>query len=148
MTFQFRKASQQDADAIAVLFRRTREHSMPYLPPLHSIGDDKSYFNNIVLAQDIVWVAESGGDILGFCAFRDQWLDHLYVDPKHQRLGIGSALLGIVTKQNRVLNLWVFQRNTAAIHFYERHRFILIRKTDGHENEEKEPDALYRRGSP
>ena len=145
MPFEFRKASQQDADAIAVLFRRVREHSMPYLPPLHSIADDKAYFSDIVLAQDTVWMA-ARGDILGFCAFHDEWLDHLYVDPEHQRLGIGSALLDIVTKQNRVLNLWVFQKNTAAIRFYERHGFILIRKTDGHENEEKEPDALYRRG--
>ena len=117
---------------------------MPYLPVLHSASDDRSHFRNIVFTRDIVWVAERE-HIQGFCAFRDQWLDHLYVDPQHHGLGIGSALLRIAMTQNHVLNLWVFQKNTNAIHFYERNGFVLIRKTDGHENEENEPDALYRR---
>ncbi len=40
--------------------------------------------------------------------------------------------------------LWVFQTNTGAIRFYERHGFELVKLTDGAENMEREPDALYR----
>ena len=41
------------------------------------------------------------------------------------------------------LQLWVFQKNTGAIRFYERHGFRLVKLTDGAENMEREPDALY-----
>jgi len=117
---------------------------MPYLPPLHTTEEDVAYFRERVIPQDAVWLAERNG-IVGFSAFREEWLDHLYVDPAHQRTGIGSALLEIAMKEHPVLNLWVFQKNTAAIRFYERHGFVVVEKTDGNGNEEREPDALYRR---
>ena len=41
------------------------------------------------------------------------------------------------------LVLWTFQRNANARRFYEAHGFALVRETDGSDNEEKEPDALY-----
>jgi putative acetyltransferase len=37
----------------------------------------------------------------------------------------------------------VFQRNEAARRFYGRHGFHLVRLTDGAQNMEQEPDALY-----
>ena len=39
--------------------------------------------------------------------------------------------------------LWAFQQNTGARRFYERHGCALVRLTDGADNEEKLPDALY-----
>jgi hypothetical protein len=41
------------------------------------------------------------------------------------------------------LQLWTFQRNVQARRFYEARGFALVQETDGAENEEKEPDALY-----
>jgi hypothetical protein len=37
----------------------------------------------------------------------------------------------------------VFQRNEDARRFYERRGFRLVRLTDGADNMEREPDALY-----
>ena len=39
--------------------------------------------------------------------------------------------------------LWVFQQNATARRFYERRGFVLVRETDGSDNEERTPDALY-----
>jgi len=44
---------------------------------------------------------------------------------------------------NDELYLWVFQGNAAAIRFYEQRGFMLVRRTDGRNNEERQPDALY-----
>ena len=41
------------------------------------------------------------------------------------------------------MRLWTFQRNQRARRFYERRGFRLVLLTDGADNEEKEPDALY-----
>jgi len=139
-----RQARRSDAETIATIFAKARGASMPYLPELHSAAEDIAYFRDVVLATEVVCVAERN-EIVGFCAIRDHWLNHLYVDPDHQRTGIGTALLAVAAKQSPVLNLWVFQRNTNAIRFYKKHGFVLVKQTDGKENEEKEPDALYRR---
>jgi hypothetical protein len=42
------------------------------------------------------------------------------------------------------LQLWTFQRNTAARRFYGRLGFVAVEQTDGSRNEEDEPDVRYR----
>ena len=41
-------------------------------------------------------------------------------------------------------DLWVFQRNTRALDFYARYDCLEVRRTDGADNEEHEPDVLLR----
>ncbi len=100
--------------------------------------------------HDEVWLAEDDGRALGLLAFRrshqNGWevLEKLYVDPEAQNRGVGTALLD----QAKALRpdgfvLWVFQKNEGARRFYERHGFRLVKLTDGAENSEHEPDALY-----
>ena len=140
-----RRARDDESDAIAALFRRSKETALPYLPDLHTVAEDRAFFREHVFATCQVWVAEANGELLGFCAFRDGWIDHLYVSPAHQRAGIGTALLGEAMRRNDSLRLWTFQRNTAARRFYESRGFF-AEMTTGGENEEREPDVLYRRG--
>ena len=87
-------------------------------------------------------VAEKG-KIVGFCAFHQDWLDHLYILPEFQGKGIGSTLLNKAKETHSELQLWVFQKNEEARKFYESKGFVLVEKTDGSSNEEKEPDARY-----
>ena len=76
-------------------------------------------------------------------AFRDDWIDQLYVLPDAQGRGTGSALLDVAMRAADRLGLWTFQRNAGARGFYEARGFKLIEQTDGARNEEKEPDVLY-----
>ena len=64
------------------------------------------------------------GGIVGFMAMIGEHVDQLYVDPSHQRSGIGSALLGEALKAapGRT-TLDVFEQNTPARAFYEKHGF-------------------------
>ena len=77
------------------------------------------------------------------CAFRAGWIDQLYVAPEHQGGGIGAALLQKAKDANEHLQLWAFRRNENALRFYELQGFRLVTSTDGRDNEEREPDALY-----
>jgi len=115
---------------------------MPYLPALHTPEDDRVFFREQIFRKCDVWVAERG-EIVGYCAFRDGWVDHLYVHPSAHGGGLGSALLKKAMDAYPALKLWVFQRNHAAIRFYEAKGFELVKKTDGRDNQEHEPDALY-----
>ena len=141
--FRLRRARGDESDAVAALHQVSREHAMPFMRGLHTVEEDRAFFRDRVFRECQVWVAERNGDIIGMCAFRPGWLDHLYVHPAHQRGGVGSALLRKAIDENEALQLWVFQTNEKAIRFYERHGFTLARVTDGLENEERQPDALY-----
>lgn len=95
-----------------------------------------------------VWVAETDR-LVGFIAFRTDWVDHLYVDVAHHGMGIGSALLTKAMASEPALQLWAFQKNTGARRFYEKKGFRILKETDGRDNEEREPDVLlaWRRDS-
>jgi ribosomal protein S18 acetylase RimI-like enzyme len=134
-----RRAVEGDAEAIARVFRLARTACLPYLPDLHSPDSELRFFRDHVMRRLDVWVAGAPA-IDGFCAFGNGSLEHLYVRPDRHRQGIGSALLALAQQSAPSLQLWVFQRNTDAIPFYEGHGFRIVEATDGSRNEENEPD--------
>jgi GNAT superfamily N-acetyltransferase len=144
---EIRPASAEEMDALAQLYART-QRCMTYLPPMPD--EHVPLVAEMIARCDEIWLAEAEGRILGFLAidhsWRDGWevLERLYVEPSEQGRGIGTALLD-KAKALRPdgLVLWVFQKNTGARRFYERHGFRLVKLTDGAENMEREPDALY-----
>jgi ribosomal protein S18 acetylase RimI-like enzyme len=97
----------------------------------------------MVFSECEVWVAVDNHSLVGFCAFKEGWVDHLYVLPMYVGRSFGETLLNKAKESHGLLRLWVFQRNRRAISFYERNGFHKIEETDGSSNEEKTPDALY-----
>jgi ribosomal protein S18 acetylase RimI-like enzyme len=138
-----RRANLADAPAIARILRTSRDAAMPWLPALHDAEQDLDFVATRMLPDATVWVAEAEGAVLGFVARRDGWVEHLYLDPRHRRRGLGSALLSIAREGETGLRLWCFEPNTAARAFYEARGFQAVDRTDGTRNEENEPDVLY-----
>src|SRR5262245_59044732 len=91
-----------------------------------------------------VWGAVDSDRLVGFIAFRSNWIDQLYVLPDAQGRGVGTSLLRIAQTAYPTLHLWTFQRNLPARRFYEARGFLAIKETDGEEDEAREPDVLYR----
>jgi putative acetyltransferase len=142
--FDIRKSATADAPAIAVISRDARKRALPYLPDLHTPDQDLAFFRDVVLNECGVWVSVLGnGTVVGFCALREGWIEHLYIAPAHQGRGLGSRLLRHAMLGQSSLRLWTFQRNALARRFYEKHGFLAVNETDGARNEEKEPDVLY-----
>jgi GNAT superfamily N-acetyltransferase len=96
-----------------------------------------------VFANCEVWGAQEGS-LIGFIAFREGWIDQLYVLPQKQRRGAGRALLQVAMTTYPNLMLWTFQKNAPSRRFYEANGFLVIQETDGGGNQEREPDVLYR----
>jgi GNAT superfamily N-acetyltransferase len=135
-------ARPEDADAIASQFSASRRAAMPWLPVLRDAAEDRAYFAERVLPSCEVLVLRRTGRVLGFLALRGDEVDHLYVHPAAQRRGVGSELLAEAkARRPGGLELWAFQRNTPALAFYARHGFVELYRTDGRDNEEREPDV-------
>jgi putative acetyltransferase len=139
-----RKLELEDMDRAAAVMRASFDNAFPVLARLHTPENDRSFFRDRIFATCQVWGYSDGNDLVGIIAFRDGWIDQLYVLPSSQRRGIGTALLRVAQNRSVTVSLWTFQRNEIARRFYKKHGFTLVRETDGSGNEEKEPDALYR----
>jgi GNAT superfamily N-acetyltransferase len=135
-------ATVADAADCAGVSRAARKQALTFLHELHSEAEDLDYSNH-VLRKDTVFVArDEQRRPVGFIAFSDGRVNHLYVLPSYQRLGIGGLLLDRAMGSFKMLKLWTFERNELARRFYENHGFSVIDRTDGEGNEEKEPDLL------
>jgi GNAT superfamily N-acetyltransferase len=140
---EMRRLELEDMDAAAQVLRTSFDAALPSLAGLHTPAEDRWFFRERVFKACEVWGAFDGAAMIGMIAFRNDWIDHLYVLPEAQRRGTGTELLGVAQRSFDRLQLWTFQRNMQARRFYEARGFAMIRETDGAGNEEKEPDALY-----
>jgi ribosomal protein S18 acetylase RimI-like enzyme len=143
MMFSVRRLSLDEADQVAIIHRTAFDERLPWLAGRHTPAQDRAYFRDQVFAACKVYGAIDEA-IVGFIAFREGWIDHLYVLPQHQRRGAGHALLQVAKAASSSLLLWTFQQNGRARRFYEQHGFVAVEQTDGGGNEEREPDVLYR----
>lgn len=142
--FAIRAARPEEAKLCATIHLRARD-AMDYLPrDRHSPAETRAWKRDVVFATQEVLVAEGeDASVLGYLSLDGDWISNLYVLPRSQGLGIGSALLNAAkARRPGGLRLWVFQPNTGAIRFYARHGFRTERETDGRDNKERVPDAL------
>ena len=138
-----RQLKLEDMDAAARVVRTAFDQALLSLAALHTPEEDQWFFRERVFNTCEMWGAFDGAAMRGIIAFREGWIDQLYVLPTAQRRGVGKDLLQVAQKAFDRLQLWTFQRNAPARRFYEARGFALIQQTDGARNEEKEPDALY-----
>jgi GNAT superfamily N-acetyltransferase len=138
-----RKLDLADMDAAAAVHRAAFDQVLPWLTGLHTPEEDLQFFRERLFATCEIWGAADGSALVGIIAFREGWIDQLYVLPTAQRRGIGTRLLAVAQDRFARLQLWTFQRNTQARQFYESRGFVLVEETDGSGNEELEPDARY-----
>lgn len=77
--------------------------------------DDESIFQNTYVYDD--------GAVKGFIIVDGSDVWKLFVEPVLQGQSIGSQLLSYAKEKHSVNSLWVLEKNTRAIKFYEKHGF-------------------------
>lgn len=132
-----------DMGAAAQVHRIAFDQAMPWLVGLHTPEEDRWFYRERVFATCRVWGRFDNEVLSGIIAFRDGWVEQLYVLPAAQGRGVGTELLDVAKRACGRLELWTFQRNVTARLFYEVRGFALVEETDGVRNEENEPDARY-----
>jgi GNAT superfamily N-acetyltransferase len=141
---EVRALSVDFAEKVARLHRASFDERLPWLASLHTPAEDLAFFRDRVFRDCKLYGAFDGERLIGFIAFREGFIDQLYVLPQSQGRGAGTALLAVAKERFDDLSLWTFQRNAAARRFYERRGFVAVEETDGSANDEKEPDVRYR----
>ena len=81
-----------------------------------------------LLLQATVYVYEDKQEIQGFIGLNDEYMEGIFVRDEMQSQGIGKLLLNFVKEKKTKLYLNVYQKNTRAIHFYQREGFEIQRE--------------------
>lgn len=139
-----RKAGIQDSSRLAEILIFTKR--MNYREIFHndriSFGEMQVY----PLAQDFIanpeklkniWVYDDEF-VKGMIHIEGRELIELYVDSFFQNEGIGTKLIEFAIQTFHVQNLFVLEKNIRAIHFYQRHGFLLT-----HERQLEEGTTEY-----
>lgn len=126
-SFIIREYAPQDFDAVTILWRVSREKSLPDFQREkgYFFYEDQWYFSEMVLKKDKVWVVEQNGRVVAFMAMENDFIDQLYIHPDHWRQGIGTVLLNFAREKSPE-HLWLYtlQVNVNARAFYEKNGFI------------------------
>jgi GNAT superfamily N-acetyltransferase len=133
----------EDFDVVTLLWRRSREESLPELADDHTFEEDCAYFEDMILKHNQVWVAVVDDVTAGFMAINGSLVDQLYIAPNFQHKGIGQALLAHARSLSpNFLRLYTLQVNTRARAFYEKNGFRPV-KFGISPPPESEPDVEY-----
>jgi ribosomal protein S18 acetylase RimI-like enzyme len=87
----------------------------------------------ISIAEDVVFVAENDGKVLGFVSIypADNFVHNLFVHPDYQRLGIGSELLIFAEKVlKKPITLKVAFDNESVGDFYKKHGYTEVQSDE------------------
>lgn len=143
-----RPATPADAPRVADILRQARAAFMPYAPSAHLEPEVREWVAQHLVPTGSVTVAMLDEKVVGVMAVAHEadcrWINQMMVDPANVGKGIGSQLLAhAMATLPAPIRLWTFQANTGAKRFYERHGFVVVKMTDGADNEERCPDVLY-----
>ncbi|MET7745467.1 GNAT family N-acetyltransferase [Streptomyces sp. NPDC005385] len=143
---RIRCAQEADAAVIARVHMASRSAAMPYLPPQKRDHEQVTrWVRDVLFVECRVWVAVSDAEVVGYAALDGDMLEHLYLRPDVRRRGVGTLLLDEVRRHSPDgVSLHVFQQNTGARAFYERHGFTVVEAGDGSGNMENLPDLTLR----
>jgi ribosomal protein S18 acetylase RimI-like enzyme len=108
-----------------------------------SLQDEERTFSERIWPNNEIWVAVDDKVVVAFLGLQGSYVGRLYVDPEHQRRGIGSALLEHAKGLSPAgLELHTHQKNVQARAFYEKHGFRAVHFGIS-PPPENEPDVEY-----
>ena len=114
------------ADDLVRMWRASFEHGVGVSDP-HSLAQQRRYLLTELLPKNVVRVAHSSGELVGFVAATRESITQLYVRVGHFGRGIGTMMLDWAKEQSDgSLWLYTYARNAAARRFYEARGFKAV----------------------
>lgn len=144
MTVALRPARPTDAGKIGAILHQFQQ-AADWMPPHLSAAEYIAYCGAMI-DRGWVTVAERDGRVSGFLARDGDEICGLYVACDLRGAGVGRHLLNFAKARARWLMLNVYEANTGARRFYERHGFVETGRKDGSDIDEGLPYICYEWG--
>ena len=139
-----REFQRDDINKVADIWLDTNIKAHNFIPDEYWKSNFKSVKEALLLAE--VYVYEYDTEIQGFIGLNDEYVEGIFVRDEMQSQGIGKLLLNFVKEKKTKLYLNVYQKNTRAIHFYQREGFEIQREGLDEVTGEKDYVMVWQRG--
>lgn len=116
-----RKLKDTDIDKVAKIWLDTNMKAHDFIPSQYWQNNYNMVKEMFLLTE--VYVYENAKEIHGFIGLHNEYIEGIFVSSKAQSQGIGKLLLNFIKDRKEKLRLSVYQKNTRAIHFYQREGF-------------------------
>ena len=116
-----RKLKDTDIDKVAKIWLDTNIKAHDFIPSQYWQNNYNMVKEMFLLTE--VYVYENAKEIHGFIGLHNEYIEGIFVSSKAQSQGIGKLLLNFIKDRKEKLRLSVYQKNTRAIHFYQREGF-------------------------
>ena len=140
MIRELRKA---DINSVAEIWLDTNRKAHAFIPA--SYWERNFTAVKEMLPQAEVYVYENDQGIQGFLGLNGEYIEGIFVSEGAQSRGIGKCLLDYAKNRKPALRLNVYQKNTRAIHFYQREGFQIQREGLDAATGEKDYEMLWQR---
>lgn len=129
MTYTYREALSSDAvKSVKILCDYFDEtHWLPYTVDPSEISDIETWWRDH-FQNEMAWVAENEGRIVGFCSrqLHNNNISALYVVPLARNCGVGKNLLDLAKVNCDQIIVWAFELNKDARKFYHREGLVEV----------------------
>lgn len=143
MHFEIREYNKPDWPEIVRLFKAAKQDELKGAVDADQIvglEDDKVLLKSF--RESNIFVAANGHEIIGCVGNNEDLISFLFVDPRHYRKGIASALLKFIL--SRCKNPWLLtaKTNAPAISLYKSFGFSIVDEFSGNYNNVKRVKVL------
>ena len=130
-----RTAGPSDYDAIVTIWLQASLIAHDFIPA-HFWAEHAQQMRDSYLPNAETLVIEEDGAIKGFLCLVGEHIPALFIQPDAQGKGYGIRLLTYAKQQRQRLDLCVFERNSAAMGFYQAQGFRPVeRRIEEHTGE-------------
>ena len=117
----------------------------------HNFVDPSYWKDNFALVkQEIqsadVFVVEVKNEIVGFAGLKEDYLAGIFFDQKVRHQGLGTELLNYLKHRYPQLILDVYQKNRAAVNFYQKNGFKIIQEKEYQNQNLNEYQMMWKSG--
>ena len=122
-----RKHIEQDLEQIMNIWEKSSTLAHPFLRNdfVEKVASD---MRNLYIPNSETWVFEENDSIVGFISMIENEIGGLFVLPDNHSKGIGTKLVDFIAKENKVLEVEVFEKNKIGNAFYNKYGFKLIKQ--------------------
>jgi len=122
-----RKHKEQDLEQIMNIWQKSSTLAHPFLKNdfVEKVASD---MRNLYIPNSETWVFEENNIVIGFISMIENEIGGLFVLPDNHSKGIGTKLVDFIAKENKVLEVEVFEKNKIGNAFYNKYGFKLIKQ--------------------